>query len=326
MFTREIRLGLLVLSLLFAAQLFAEGGAAAPPATPPVKPPATAKPPVREAPKHEFLAYADELKLTPDQVTKINDKVQAMQKANADWNTANKEQYNKILTDLRAKEKDKDAAGAAPLRAQLQAMDADRLKIENGLKKELYDVLTLDQKLTWAGIRMYRDREYGTMVKVCGLSADQDAKLKELAKTSGGALAKWDMENSEKVKQLEKQKAEIQAELDALRGPRDKITQEQTTQFNAIITPQQQVAWRSYRLQGEMSGRFAKAKLTDDQQAKVRALCDQAAADMLAKPSDGQAILKIYETLNKTINEQVLTPEQRAALTAKPEPAAGGGR
>ena len=263
------------------------------------------------------------MNLTPDQITKLNDKYAALQKALVDWDVAHKEQFAKLSADMKANEKDPDALGK--LRAQNQALYLEKGKLDGAMKKEMYDVLTLDQKLTWAGIRLYRE-QYSTMVKALNLSADQEAKLKALAKTSGGALATWDMENGEKARTLEKQIREAQAALDALRAPREKIYQEQTAQFNTIITPDLQIAWRSYRLQQEMTGRFYKANLTAEQTTKVRTLCDVAAKEMLAASSDGRAISQAYSKLTKAITDEVLTAEQRVALTDKATPPPTGGR
>jgi hypothetical protein len=66
-----------------------------------------------------------------------------------------------------------------------------------------------------------------------------------------------------------------------------------------------------------MMRRYAKCELDDKQSAAVREQCDATGTQLVAL--DAPARKERLVQLSQTIEEKVLTPEQKAKLAAKPE-------
>ncbi len=264
--------------------------------------------------KGQALVLPPEVHLTDEQTTKINTLTTAMQTELDAWDKAHNDEMNKMLTDARAT---KDRNEAQRLYGQMMTLRDTRTEIETKYHRQMMDVLTPDQQATYWGWQAYRQGEYAQIAKALQLTPEQDAKMKEQAKVYGAAKAKWDKENGDKAAQLEQQLREAQMALMALRAVEDKLTADNHAAIMAILTPEQQTALEVNRLQQEVMMRF-RVKLTDDQQAKVKTLCEAAAAD-IAKLSAGNEKDRrpVVEKLAQTISDQVLTAEQKASLMPK---------
>jgi len=174
--------------------------------------------------------------------------------------------------------------------------------------------------------------ENAAMVKVLDLTADQQARIKEKEQTLAETLKTWDANNKERLDNLTtelkaakqaRDKAAIKkagADLDAVKSERDALKKAGQKDILALLTPEQQQAWTLYRFQQGMLKRFTGAKLTDEQVAKVKELSANALKEFNALPdNEKKGRRKVNETLVKTIQEQVLTGEQREAMKAAPK-------
>lgn len=176
--------------------------------------------------------------------------------------------------------------------------------------------------------------EWASMVKECNLTADQQAKLEEKVAAMNKAVADWDAQHKE---QMDKLNAEIKAakeakdkarlkELSAQKKPLDveraALIAEHRNGIMELLTPEQKTAWAVYQLQREVLGKFKKAKLTEDQIAKIKPLCEAAQAELAKLGADdtkGQKAVK--EKLFADVEQQILTAEQRALMAPAAKPA-----
>lgn len=86
-----------------------------------------------------------------------------------------------------------------------------------------------------------------------------------------------------------------------------------------VLTPEQQQAWRVLTAyQSIVNGRFRGCDLSDDQKAKVRALCARALADDASTNAVGAQARVDYTTLGADIERTILRPEQRDQALMNP--------
>jgi len=175
--------------------------------------------------------------------------------------------------------------------------------------------------------------EWAAMVKQCNLTADQQTAVNDKVKAMNAALTDWDAKNKDQVDKL---KADIKAAKEAndkaklkdlnaqqktLMTGRDAIQQQSRREIMTLLTPEQQQTWAVYQLQIEVKRHFNKAKLTDDQLAKIKPLCEntqQGLAKLTAGEAKGRKAL--MNKLFADVAQQILTDDQRALMTAKPAP------
>lgn len=175
--------------------------------------------------------------------------------------------------------------------------------------------------------------EWAAMVKECNLTADQQAKLEEKAKAMNTALADWDTQHKEQADKLKtdiaaakeaRDKAklkELNAQQKTLDTERAGLVQQHRRGILELLTPEQRQTWAVYQLQQEVIKQFARAKLTDDQKAKIKPLCaatQQELAKLGADDAKGRKALKAK--LFTDVEQQILTAEQRALRTAPAKP------
>jgi hypothetical protein len=79
--------------------------------------------------------------------------------------------------------------------------------------------------------------------------------------------------------------------------------------INQVLTPEQRLAWESYKLHRVLDARLQPLGLTDDQKDKVASLVE-AAAKSLADLSDGKSIQPLQGQLLRKIFSDVLTDTQ----------------
>jgi len=258
----------------------------------------------------QYAAMVASLNLSVEQQTTFNDKVKALQDGLAAWDQQHREQMGKLEQDLRTADKD-----AKPkLQEQLRPLKEERSKLEASLRKAVMDVLTSEQQQRLAGLKIYQEKEYPTMVKVLVLNVDQDAKLKDAATAYAAGQGKWEQENGEKAHQLEQQIKEAQNTLNAIRAQREKLETDLNAAVKAVLTPEQQQSWKAYKLQKEIVGRLAKAKLTDEQVGKIKTMCEQTVKDNADAPPTGGRGNEVVGKLYQSIVDQVLTDAQRTEM------------
>lgn len=171
--------------------------------------------------------------------------------------------------------------------------------------------------------------EYAIMAGELKFTAEQKADLAAKVKAKEEALTAWENANRDKLKAAQealkkakesgdKQGAEkVGEELKALRGAMDKIQADAAAAIRAVLTPEQQQAWEGFSLYRQAMARYKKVDLAEDQQKKIRELCNAAGKEIAA----GKAKDEVRKALEKDI-AALLTPAQKDAL--KPAEKAAG--
>lgn len=255
-----------------------------------------------------------DLHLTEDQNAKVKEMTTAQRTAVEEWNKQNQDKLDKLRADAKAAEQAGNKDEAQKLRQQLQTLQDARNAIDTKYWKDVIDLLNPEQKLTLLANREYQQGDYMTIRKQVQLTPEQEAQLKDQAKTYAAAEMKWDEANGEKARQLDQQIKEAQAALTALRAEQEKLNADNRTAILAILTPEQQTALAGAKLQQEMLKRLS-MKLTEEQAGKCKPLCEAASKDISQlKPDDTKGRAEIVNKLYQIIVDQVLTDAQRAEL------------
>lgn len=169
--------------------------------------------------------------------------------------------------------------------------------------------------------------EVAAITQVCNPTADQQAKINDKLQAAQAALKDFDAKNHDGIATLnaslkDARKAGDKAKIKDLQGQLKPLQDQRTgiiKQFNndvtGLLTPDQQLTWNSYQLQQQMKKYFAKAKLTDEQIAKIKLLCDDTAAAMAKLTADdNKGKAKLLRGLEAKIDNDILTDDQRAAM------------
>lgn len=171
--------------------------------------------------------------------------------------------------------------------------------------------------------------EQAQMVEQAKLSPEQVKQLEEKVQAKQTALEEWKKTNADKMTELKNQIKEAGADKEKVKALKDQmaaieaqkaeIEKKYDADVDSILTAEQKVAWNGFKLYRTTMGKYAKAKLTADQEAKIREMAAAAAKDMPAQGKEKEeAMGKFY----KSVEEQVLTPEQREMFQ---KPAKKGG-
>jgi len=177
--------------------------------------------------------------------------------------------------------------------------------------------------------------EYAIMVSRCELSDQQKTDLQAKVKARKEAQAAWQQANGEKQKALReaRKKAKEAGDKDAMKKARDdlkaldagrrKIDADTMAAIYAVLTPEQKAKWKAFQTYRRLMRRYKRVGLKKDQQAKIRELAAGAGGDLAGlRSEDNDTRKKAREAdkkLRTTIEQQVLTAEQREALQKKPE-------
>jgi len=164
---------------------------------------------------------------------------------------------------------------------------------------------------------------YGEMIKICGLSDEQQAKIKEIEKSRDEATKAFYADNGEKLKAsqatlMEAYKTKDQETIQkamkdyqAVMAPLGEIQKYAHAQVMGVLTPEQKSTWQQNQVLNNIKAVFYRAKLTDDQLAKIKAACADLAKDKDAKTED------IIRKLSDEVRG-MLTDEQKEAMKANP--------
>lgn len=133
-------------------------------------------------------------------------------------------------------------------------------------------------------------------------------KWQRKAKEPGQAqLALMEKELNLTVDQKAKIKEKLQAKAKALAEIRKLIAQYDREIYN-LLTVEQQRTWNGVKTYQKLSHRFKRLKLSDEQDAKIKSICKQAAAK--ATETTRKAKRALYRSCMQTIRDEVLTAEQ----------------
>ena len=178
--------------------------------------------------------------------------------------------------------------------------------------------------------------EYAMLANEAGLTDEQKAQLEAMLKEAKTAQAQAAQANKEKLAELKKKIADAKEaknkvamkaaakEMKDLRGAAAKAKKEFWAKVMALLTPKQKLKWAAFKLYRSACRRLAKAKMTDDQKAAARKLCDATAKQLgdvvLAEKTreNAKAIGQAVKQLQQKITAEILTAEQREAIKPKP--------
>lgn len=160
------------------------------------------------------------------------------------------------------------------------------------------------------------------------LNFDDATQAKLADKTAGksAALKAWEEQNKAELEKLEaakkaaaetKDKAKIDAAekpLKELREKRKAIDDKWDDEILATLTPAQRSQYAGYNAYTGAARHFNKAKLTDDQDAKLKAMYIAAGADF-EKATDPKAKRALADSLEAKAEKEILTEEQRKAMS-----------
>lgn len=183
------------------------------------------------------------------------------------------------------------------------------------------------------------EAEAALMVAECKLTAEQQATLKEKVKAKIDALEEWLKANGEKLKAAQDAakaarsgadaaaKKKAGDDLKALEAARDQALAQADTAVLAVLTAEQKEAWDGFKLYQTTIARYKKANPSEEQIAKIKAVCAAGAKELASVQDDDrkakQAKSAVPLKLRFAIEEAILTAEQRATV---PPPKAGPGK
>ena len=157
------------------------------------------------------------------------------------------------------------------------------------------------------------------MTKVCSLSDEQVKKIKGIREEGEKAAKEWNTANEKKVKDamaaLEEAKksddkekiTNAQKNLMEVTAPRRELNEKTRTSVMGVLTADQKAKWREHVTIKMVEYRFARAKLTDDQKAKIKADYAELAKEKDIKPED------LHKKLVDKV-ESMLTEDQKKAM------------
>ncbi|MBE3097617.1 MAG: hypothetical protein IMZ44_10900 [Planctomycetes bacterium] len=175
------------------------------------------------------------------------------------------------------------------------------------------------------------------MIKECKLTDEQVGNLNTVATAAMGEISQWQQANAEKLGSFQKaadaaRQAQDEAAFRKALTDAQPMLQERAALIMKsqkaildVLTPDQKQVWMGFVAYRQLTAPLARANLTPEQEAKIRALCNGAAKEIGELKAEGpeaiQAQGAILAKAISTIRDQVLTAEQRAIVMP---PAAGG--
>ena len=181
------------------------------------------------------------------------------------------------------------------------------------------------------------DGDLALMIKECKLTDEQVGKLNTVANTTMAEIAQWQQANAERLGSFQKaadaaRQAQDEAAFKKVLADAQPLLQERAALIMKsqkaivdVLTPDQKQVWMGFVAYRQLTAPLARANLTPEQEAKIRALCNGAAKEIAEIKAEGpeaiQAQGAILTKVVSTIRDQVLTAEQRAIVMP---PAAGG--
>lgn len=156
---------------------------------------------------------------------------------------------------------------------------------------------------------------YNILASEAGLDDAQRAKLVAVI-AERDAARKQNKEAAAKAGDDKELKTKLRDEAKAAEAASE-------AKMMALLKPEQAQKWRAYEMYFRQASSHGRAKMTDEQKAKARAMAQAIAAEQKV---DGSTDRKTLDAAHKAyvakVKEEVLTEEQRAELAKKPEPKA----
>ena len=168
--------------------------------------------------------------------------------------------------------------------------------------------------------------EYKIIVGELKMTPQQQADMRKILTTFHKQRAALRKTNAPKVESLKKRHAEaksakdkaamkqIRKEGSTLRKAEKTLDDKKKADIVALLTPEQKKQYTAYKAYRRALGKFSKAKLTDEQKAKVKALAAKDVGSFGGKPKANRAA---QAALNAKV-ATLLTEEQTAAMAKKP--------
>lgn len=162
------------------------------PATPPADKPAENATPAsaQAAPVTPGPSAADDAKLSKleliiretkaseAQQVKLKEKVASSEKALAAWDATNAPKLQKLDADMAAAKKANNSSDYQSFFQEKMSLKSGRDRLTQNNADALLDILTPEQRLAWSAYEIYQLML--VRFKVCGLTEDQQAKIREL--------------------------------------------------------------------------------------------------------------------------------------------------
>jgi hypothetical protein len=166
------------------------------------------------------------------------------------------------------------------------------------------------------------DQELAVMTRELKLTDAQQAAIKEKLTNAMTTLSTWDKINGPKLAGAKQDLKLAQAAKDTdavkkaedliaeLQANRDKILPDAQEKVLGELTADQKTAWIGFRFFCKASAAFRNTKLTEQQSAKLRALCDDAAKKLDAGADKSAQRDALVEVINAA-RDKLLTQAQR---------------
>jgi len=167
---------------------------------------------------------------------------------------------------------------------------------------------------------------HAQMAKVCNLSLKQQKKILELRNLRRKRIKNFYKVHGKEMQQLKARIIEarrqgdklevdrIYEKLESLLAQRRRIDTKSRAEIMDVLTDEQKEQWYQYVIMRAIKRRFASAKLTDEQIAKIKAIVPQFTKG--ADISDKKVRYGIIRKLDEYIRKNILTDEQKKLTRA----------
>jgi hypothetical protein len=233
--------------------------------------------------------------LSLDQVQALRTHLAAIKTAQAEWDAANRANFEKLQKELDAARKAQDTETAAKLNAQLQPLKNERSAIKHKTEDQMKAVLRPEQQAAWTLVGRHKNL-ITQISELPGMTDEQKSKLAATFKDFTLAMGTWeaattpeldrlqkaDTENraareaakanpvtAEKKAELEAQHKQLNSAGNALLAERKQRSDAFRASIMALLTPEQRAAYEAQRQKSELEKQTR--KLNDAAAAKPAA-------------------------------------------------------
>jgi len=145
----------------------------------------------------EYAILASQCNLTAEQTAELKAKVEARKWAMARWEQANGAKEGELKQAIKEARDTGNEGKANSLSRQRKALLAERRRLDEQTMADIYAILTPDQKITWAGFRLYRRAM--RWCKRADLSEAQEARIRKMADARAKQLADADEKAEDQI-------------------------------------------------------------------------------------------------------------------------------
>ncbi|MEA3366845.1 MAG: Spy/CpxP family protein refolding chaperone [Planctomycetota bacterium] len=135
----------------------------------------------------EYAIMVSQCNLTAEQETQLKAKVEARKQAMAEWEQAHGDKAGELKKAMKEARDAGKKDEVKRLGQEMKTLSAERRRLHEKTMADIYGILTPDQKITWAGFRLYRRmmRRY----KKTGLTEEQQATIRKMSDATAEKLA-----------------------------------------------------------------------------------------------------------------------------------------